>query len=769
MEARYIIHSPSEKPESNDFKALLSKCLSKWYLFVLGLILCFGLAYFYIMYATPKYRIGSTILLKSDEKGNGISSNVSDYIDLDIISAGKNIDDEIEVLKSKTLMKRVLTELSLQTSFFKDGYFKKEEIYGKAIHIKVYIFSLDSAAYEEELTFSKLNNKQFTLGDSYGVSTYNFGDTLNTSYGKFKIVRNPQISGGTFPRKLYFNFNSIELTADKYNQDLIVEPVNNKANVIRITLIEAVPQKGKDIINKLIEVYNKEALEDKNLVAANSMQFVDERLKDLTLELSNIEKNVENYKRQNKISDINSQTRLYLESASENNKKLAEWGVQIDVLESIERYLAKPGNQNKLVPSTLSIEDPTLLELISKFNELQLERNQVLRTASQSNFIVLTLDERLSGLRSDILENLSNIKRSLVITRDNLASRSGNFNSKIQQVPLLERELVDISRQQETKQELYLYLLKQREEAALTLAANVSNARIIDPALVELEPVEPKSNMIFLLAAFLGLGLPFSFIYLSSLLNNKVQQVGDIEEITATPILGEIAHNAGKDSLVVREHSRTAISEHFRYILSNLKAIKNTGSEVIVVTSSMSGEGKTFFSLNLAASLVMTGKKVLLMEFDLRNPKLLQALGLSFQEGISDYINTSDQVSIHEYIHPTGIDENLFVIGAGAIPSNPTKMMMSEKIRDLIIDLRSFFDYVIIDTAPVGQVADAFNLAPYIDLAIYLARVNYTYKEQLKLANDVYENKKFNNMKIVLNDVKVGNKYGYGYGYGYSN
>ncbi|MDX5436551.1 MAG: capsular biosynthesis protein, partial [Pontibacter sp.] len=393
-----------------------------------------------------------------------------------------------------------------------------------------------------------------------------------------------------------------------------VAPVNKEASVLTISLTDAVPEKGVTIINKLIEVYNKEAVEDKNQIAANTIQFIDERLTYLTEELSTVEKDVEAYKRQNELTDVSSEAKMYLERASEYNRQLSELEIQIDVLNSIETYLKNQKNQFELVPSTLSIQDATLLNLIGKFNELQLERQRLLRTTQPSNPIVLNVNEQLANLRVNILENLGNIKNSLTITRNNLRANSSQFESRIQKVPAIERELLEINRQQGIKEGLYLYLLQKREESALSLAATVSNSRVIDSAVAGDLPVKPKKQLIYLLAFLVGLGVPFAFIYVRDMLDDKVKEIKDIESVTATPVLGEIAHNYSGETLVVTKESRGPVSELFRLIRANLQfATVGKENRVILVTSSMSGEGKTFFSINLAASLVLTGKKVVVI------------------------------------------------------------------------------------------------------------------------------------------------------------
>jgi tyrosine-protein kinase Etk/Wzc len=752
--------------EEIDIKALTAKYLRYWYLFALGIIVCLTIAFLYLRYSTPQYSVSATMLIKDDKKGPDLADNAI-FSDLDIFNSKKNIDNEIEVLKSKTLMQRVLTELSLNTSFYKDGRVKVTEIYGRQVPVKLIISKLDSTAFNKSIVIHLKDNNSFDLEDEEGEPTqHQFGQEIRKSYGVFTIVA---VAGATnnLLDEIIVQFHDIRKLADGYNNGLKVEPVNKNASVLTLSLTSPVPEKGKAIINKLIEVYNKEAVEDKNLIAGNTIEFIDERLNFLTTELSDVEKDVEQYKRKNELTDVSSEARLYMERASEYNKQLAEFEIQIDVLNSLESYLNKPKTQFELVPSTLSIQDPTLLGLTVRFNELQLERERMLRTTTPNNPLVQNINDQLSNLRVNILENLGNIKKGLMITKNNLQASSSQFQLRINQVPSIERELLEINRQQGIKEGLYLYLLQKREESALSLAASVSNSRVIDPAIATDNPISPKKPFTYLIALLIGLGIPFAGIYIKDLLNDKIQEKKDVEKATNTPVLGEIAHADGVETIVVTKDNRSPVAEMFRLIRTNLQfATAGKENKVLLVTSSMSGEGKTFFSINLAASLILTGKRVVILGFDLRKPRLLQELDMFDGPGISNYL-VSDEVTVNDIVLPVKNVPGLYVIGSGPIPPNPAELMMSEKVGKMLDILKESFDHIILDTAPVGQVADAYTLAPYVDSTLYLVRYNYTHKSQLDIINNIYTSKKLNHPMIVLNDANIESSYSYGYGYGY--
>lgn len=748
-----------------DVKQILAKYLRYWYLFLISLVLFLGAAFCYIYVATPQYRITSTMLLKNEESLNNSANRNPNLGEINLLAGKQNIDNEIEVFKSQSLMQRVFSELSLHASFFIQGQFRKEEIYGKEVPIRLSISVLKPSAFEQSITIRKKTSTHFDLAEEDGsVSTHKYGEEVSKSYGVFTVHQAPEANlSATFVNEpIIVQFHDINKLAVDYNLALKVETINRRASVIRISIIDSVPQKGKDIINKLLEVYNKEALEDRNLVAQTTINFIDERLKYLTDELSSVEKSVEEYKRTHSVTDVTSDADQYLLQASTYNKQLSDMNIKIEVLQSMARYLNR--GQFEVVPSTLSFEDPTLVSLITKYNEVQLERERMLRTTQPSNPLVVDLSEQLASLRTNILENIQNIQEGLEITRKNLLSSSARFKSEIQKVPSIERELLEISRQQGTKDNLYQYLLQKREEAALALEITIPSSRMLDPATVEKDPVSPKTTLIYLLAFIVGVGIPFSGIYAKDALNDKIQSKRDIQRLTATPVLGEISHNNTGQNLVISKEAGTPISELFRLVRSNLQfATAGKENKVILVTSSLSGEGKTFFTINLGASLTLLGKKVVILELDLRKPTLLKQVGMKGRTGITDYIVAPDKVAIEDIVKPHNTVRGLYLASAGSIPPNPAELMLSPNLAYLINVLKESFDYIILDSPPVGQVSDAYSLSPHVDSTIYIVRQNYTPKSMIEIADEIYTTHKLNHPMIVLNDSKEGGSYGYGY------
>jgi tyrosine-protein kinase Etk/Wzc len=751
--------------EGVDIKGALLKYLRYWYIIVLSVVIAFTMAFIYLRYSTAQYEVISKILIK-DDRNVDLAASSAVFDDLGIFKSKKNLGNEVQILKSKSLMYRVFKELSLYTNYFVEGKIKITEVYGEGVPFKLIVSALDSSAYGKAVTINVKDDNTFDLKEDEGeVTSHRFGSEVRKSYATFTVVASSDLDSGK-SKEVIVVFNDLKQAADNYNGKLNVELVDKNASVLSVSMIDPTPEKGEDIINKLIDVYNKEAVEDKNQMAANTIDFIDERLRFLTIELTNVEKDVERFKQENKITDVSTDAEIYLQGASEYRKQLAEFEIQIEVLNSIENYLNKQGDQFELVPSTLNIQDPTLMGLIGNFNQLQLERQRMLRTTQENNPLVQNMNDQLFNLKVNILENLRNIKNGLNITRNNLRASNARFESRIQSVPSIERELLEISRQQGIKEGLYLYLLQKREEAALSLAATVSNTRIIDSAVAGDGPVKPERNTIYLLALLIGLGLPLAGIYLKDVLNDKVQELKDVTSVTNTPILGEISWADTNEAVVITQGSRSSIAEMFRLIRTNLQfATAGKANQVILVTSSMSGEGKTFFSINLAASLILTGKKAVVLGFDLRKPKLTQGLNMSNDIGISNYL-ISEGMAVDTIIQAVPGIPNLSIIGSGPTPPNPSELMALDRVEILIDELKTKFDYIIIDTAPLGQVADAFTLEGYINSTIYLVRYKYTYKEQLKIVDDIYSNKKLKHPMIVFNNASRQSSYGYGYGYG---
>lgn len=751
------------------YKMIFFKYSQKWYWFALGVFFCISIGFIYSYFTTSQYEIKSTLLLKDLSKGSDFNSNAV-LTNIQGFGSSSSVENEAEVLRAEHLMLKAFEEMGLSTAFYiPNGPLRWKEIYGNEVPFSMTILEKNKLFSAENNTISILvkNNDEFQIIKPKGeLQTYRFGDKIKNSYGTFSIVRNQEFFHpikdiSETPIKIVFLDTSV---ARQHAQNLKVEIVNKLASVIELSILSEHPIKGKELLGKLIEVYNSEADNEKNITAKNTIAFIDEQLVGLIKELGTIENKAEQYKLSNSITDVGAEAQLYLNSTTTNRQQLAELSIQIDVLESIETYMNRNGNEYETVPGTLTVSDPTLNNLISDFNRLQQDRERMLRTTQQNNPIVINISEQLSSLRNSIVENLRHIKNGLIISKTSLQATSNQFQNRASKVPTMEKELLDINREQSIKQQHYLLLVQKREEAVLTLAAaTVGNSKTIEEPTASEFPVKPNKKIIFAFSLILGLALPFGLIFIKDQWQEKVQFKSDVERLTKMPILGEISRNKSSEGIIaISKNKRDLISEQFRFIRSNLAfTTYKKPNKSILVTSAISGEGKTFFSINLAITIGLTGKSVVVLEFDLRRPTLMSALGMETKKGLSEYLNT-ENIEIKSIIQTLISVENVDVIGCGKIPENPAELMMNEKLITLITVLSKSYDYIIIDSPPVGLVSDSLIFAEFADVTIMLLRYNYSGNLQLKTIEDIYRSKKFKQPLLVLNDAKPEMIYGYG-------
>ncbi|MDQ0639470.1 tyrosine-protein kinase Etk/Wzc [Pedobacter sp. W3I1] len=750
---------------AKDFAETMTRFARNWHYFLISIMISMAAVYAFVYVTPPKYKVSSTLLI-SDDKNGAAMSNSTAFSDLNMFQTVKTVDNEIEILRSRDLIFKVLKKLNLETAYFKKEGIREKELYGKTSPLVVTAISLKNGAYARKINVSYLDEISYIIQDSLNTNIVKYGDTINTKNYAIKINKGPAFKAEFGKIKLQFK-NLYKMT-EAYNLvSLKIVPVVKDANTITISLNDVVPQRGIDILNDLIETYNINNVNNKNTIARNTIKFIDNRLKYLVADLTGTEEDVESYKQQNRVTDVNMDAQMNAARSGEYNQLLETSSVQLRLLRSIENYFRGKQSQFNLAPSAMGLKDPILNSLISKFNDLQLERNRMLRTANAENPLVLNLNEQIASLKTNILENLSSIKQGFVIERNNLSANYSQFDNKIKSVPTIERGLLERSREQSVKSGLYKYLLQKREETALSLSATVPTSQVVDKPAYNTIPDSPKQPLLYLCGFIFGFFVPAGVIYAKGFFNNKVQDASTIE-LTGAKMLGELSHNLDKSTIVFQKDNRSTISELFRYIRMNLGLMSNNiENKVMLVTSSMKGEGKTFFSVNLATTLGMLDKKVVVLEFDLRKPDLLNKVGLQQTTGLTDYL--IGESVLDDIIKPTNVSENISVIGCGQSPENPAEVMMSPKMDLLFDELKERFDYIIIDTSPVGQVADAFSLAEYADVSIYLVRYNYTNKYQLAILKDICDNNKLKNPMVVFNDAKreKNQKYSYG-GYGYA-
>jgi tyrosine-protein kinase Etk/Wzc len=728
------------------------------------LAICIFGAYFYLRYTQPIYQVTSTLLIKDQKKS--ASNDILNKLDQG--AGSKDVDNEIEILKSRTLMTKVVERLNLNVQYRTEGRVIEVNAYE---HRPVNLIPVDfnKEFYNRELQLSFPNQQTYLLKDVLtGKKARGQINKLHkTIFGVYKIEK---VEGVSIDTKdlLKINISNISDVVGAYLGGLTVEPKSIRSNVLTLGYQTPVIKLGEDILNTLVQVYNEAALLDKNKTTQRTMEFIDERLAPLSGELTDVEKNVESFKSSQGLTDITSQAELYLGSVKANDARLSDVNIKLAVVEEIEKFISSKSIGEKL-PSTMGIEDPVLMAQIEGLSQLYLKRNQMLATMQPANPLLDPVNKQIDDSRLSIKTSISNIKEVLLNTKRLIESDNANYQGSIKKIPGQERQFVSIKRQQAIKEALYLYLLQRKEETALSYASSVADSRLIDPALGNQGPIKPKRQIVYLVALLIGLALPAAYITGKDLLNNKVSSKGDISRLTHASLLGELVYDEGTEPIVVNADSRKAIAEQFRSIRTNLqfsqgKQVEGVG-RVTLFTSSMSGEGKSFVASNLGAALAISGRKTIILELDLRKPKIIKYLKLSAKVGLSNYL--IGKASYEDVLLNSGVHPNLFVMGSGPIPPNPSELLIQKEMGELIAYLRTKFDEIIIDAPPVGLVTDAQILAEFADTTIYIVRHGVTLKSQLAQFDMIYRQHKFPRINLILNGVQVGGSYGYGYGYGY--
>lgn len=760
-----INNSTNNKTTYNDLinlREIVIKYLRKWYWFVISVFVCFLIAFLYIKITIPTYQVQSTILLRQDESSMGFSE-MAILESMGMGGTSKEVEDEIQVLKSKTIMMNVIQHLGIQTEYLQKKGLRQIDTYPEIL-----LELITPVGFNDTLTNTvvleikavsagyKINFEAGKIKSKYILKDIN--ETINTPLGALKLK-----AGKDFDKEDEYTIKTFPIRSitERYSKDIKIAAVSKKSNAISISTVAGNVTKARDVINKLVELYNLDAVVDKNMIASNTKKFVDERLVLIEEELQSVEQNVENYKKDNQLTNISSEASLFLQSSSEYNKKLAEVETQLNLVSYIESHVKDSKNIYSLIPANLGIQDNSLLNLISNYNNVLLERLRLMRTTNDENPVITQMEQQIKIVRSSIIASIASVKDGLKIAKMDILGKENQFNSKIKKVPTQERQYIEIKRQQEIKQNLYLFLLQKREENALTLASAIPTAKTLDAAYSSVVPVAPKMMIIFAITLLLGLFIPVGIIYVLELMNNKITNKKELLRLVKVPYLGSIGISKSQDRVVVREGKTTPIVEMFRMIRTNLQfMIGGTKSPVILVTSSVGGEGKSFTAINLASSFALLNKKVVLIGLDIRKPMLGDYMHIEKNKGVSLYLSNPDY-KLSDIIIPSGIHSLLKVIPAGPIPPNPAELIMSDRLEELITELKKEYDYIIIDSAPVGVVSDTFLINRVIDLSIYVSRQNYTPREMTEIINDIHNNNKLNNMGLVLNGVEEMAGYGY--------
>ena len=774
------------KEENIDVKELLFKYLIHWPWFVGTVVACLIAAWVYLYMSTPVYTISATVLIKDDKKGGsaGMLSGL-ESLGLDgMVSSSQNIDNEIEVLHSKTIAKEVVEDLGLYISYTDEDEFPSRNIY-KTSPVQVSLTPQEADLLEEPMIVEMTLQPQGSIDvnvkigdDEYQKHFEKLPAVFPTERGTLAFFLPPDsvlsskrtleetTDSEKTTRNITATINKPLAVAKGYCKNMTIEPTSKTTSVAVISLKNSNVQRGKDFINKLLEMYNINTNNDKNEVAQKTAEFINERISIISKELGSTEKDLESFKRGAGITDLTSDAQIALTGSAEYEKKRVENQTQINLLQDLQKYMQNEGYE--VLPSNIGLQDVNLAAAINRYNDVLVERKRLLRTSTENNPTIINLDTSISAMKENVQVSLDRVLRGLFITKADLDREANRYSRRISEAPGQEREFVSIARQQEIKAGLYLMLLQKREENAITLAATANNAKIIDDAIADEAPVSPKGKMIYLIALVLGVGIPVGVIYLLELTKFKIEGRSDVEKLTSVPIVGDIPLTDEKQgAIAVFENQNNLMSETFRNIRTNLQFMLENDKKVILVTSTVSGEGKSFISANLAISLSLLGKKVVIVGLDIRKPGLNKVFNISKREqGITQYLANPEK-NLMDLVQLSDVSKNLYILPGGTVPPNPTELLARDGLDKAIETLKKNFDYVILDTAPVGMVTDTLLIGRVADLSVYVCRADYTHKNEYTLINELAEKDKLPNLCTVINGLDLKRrKYGYYYGYG---
>lgn len=765
-----------------NFQFLIKTFILNWQWFLLSLIITMSAAMIYVRYSLPVYQVSAKVLIKDEDNtsSRGRSNQIMNTNTLGILTSTDGFDNELEILKSKSLAEETVLDLKLYVNYYSVGKIIDVPVYDETpVLVDLNKEKLEVLEGPVKLHISKDNN----IYNVQGVCMKNGAKQVFNGQGKLpfiikspvgtiSLVQNPRFVESGVKKKYIANIYNPKAVINSY-VNIGVEPLSKTTSIAVLTRNDLLPERAKEYLKHLVTVYNRQANEDKNIIAVRTEEFINQRLEKINAELGSTDGAIERYKRNNNIIDAASSAQLSLSQSNEADISLRDINTQIMLMQSLKEYMQTPTNKYQTLPSNVGLKDPSAASLIGQYNKIALERSRVLRSASEHSPVIQELTSQLDALVSSINGAIDQSKRGLEIQKKAIMSTYGKYTGKLSQTPEQERFLTEIGRQQTVKSSLYIMLLQKREENSITLAATSDKGRLIDePAFMG--KVKPKTAIIMLIALLLGIGIPLLILILKELLRYRIEGRQDVEKLTDCPIIADIAMAnesiKAVGDIVIKENQNNQMEEIFRGMRTNLQFILKESQNVIMFTSSVSGEGKTFVAGNLATSFAFLGKKVLLVGLDIRRPRLSHLFGMdNKKEGITTLL-TKNSVSTDDVLSlcmPSGVNKNLDLLIAGPIPPNPSELLTRSTLKEIFDILRREYDYVIVDTAPVGLVTDTLHIGKVADATVMVCRADYTEKSSFSMINDFAENNKLPNVSIVVNGVDMSKKkYGYAYGYG---
>jgi tyrosine-protein kinase Etk/Wzc len=782
----------NSKPSANfnddsSLKDAISAYIKQWRWFVLSVVFMIGAAYVYLRYATPEYASGAKLEIIEDKNS---SSELSAFSDMQFLTGGNNtVEDEIQILNSRSNFIQVVKQLELNVNLIALGTIKNSEVYTRK-PIKINFIANDSIINEAAFSFFI----ELTSGNTFGYSLdldspskiFSYGNKVPTEIGDIVLTPISPYFERYQGKKLQVIIKPVYAVAEAYQAKVLIVPASELSTILSISLNDPIQQKASDIIDRLIKIYNINAIVDKKMIADKTTDFINARIREISTDLTSTDQTAEDFKASRGITDIASEANLAMTVGASSRQELDNANMQLNIASGVKEFVSGESGY-EVLPTNIGLSDPTIANTTAKYNELVSERNRLLQSADEKNPIIVNLDQQLNSLKQTMTSSLEGMERNLGMQVNNLSGQLARMNSIKYSAPRNQRELTDITRQQQTTESLYLYLLQKREESQISAASSPEQSKIIDGAhAIGNEPVSPKSSITFLAAIMLGLMIPFGIIYINDLLDNKIHNKNGLEKLldNQVPVLAELPRISKKESKLITKNDRSVLSESLRILRTNLdyliKSKKGLKNNIIYVTSSVPGEGKTFLSSNLAMVFASTDKKVLLIGADIRNPKLynffthpeidkLGKPGRTKDVGLTEYLY-DDSVNIKDIITPMlAYTNTIDVIYSGKIPPNPAELLMSPKMKSLFDQVAEMYDYVIVDTAPLLVVTDTLLISEYANHTLYVTRAGVTENRVIEYPLKLNDEGKLNGLSFVVNDVNdsnlgYGGKYGYGYG-----
>lgn len=788
-------NTEQQHEESINLYAIFFKYLAYWPWFVASVLACLIIAFLYLRYQAPVYNVTSAVLIKEDDsrsKGMSAAGGAIEALQsMGGFSMSNNFDNEVEILKSRTLIRKVITQLGLYISTAErrvSGYdiplYKNSPIgvymapqeaekleagaklelnYSAEGKLRVKVrYEMDEEEQKEEKDFDKL---PAVFPTPAGVFSFTLNDSILTEWKKTR--------GGDVRLSAYVG--SPTAVAKSYGENLSVEATSKTTTIAQIAVQNTDKQRAVDFINCLVAFYNQDANDEKNEVAQKSAEFIEERIGIINQELGSTETQLADFKQKSGLTDLTSDAQLALQENSKYEQMRIENQTQIRLVEFLRDYINNPANEQEVIPSNVGLQDQNLSTVIDQYNNMIIERKRLLRTSSENNPAVVNMNTGIEAMRHNVQTTVASVLKGLQISKADIDRQARKFEGRISSAPQQEKEFLSIARQQEIKAQLYIMLLQKREENAITLAATATNGRIIEEAQADNFPVSPKKPIIALAALVIGLGIPVGFVYLRDLLKYKIENRDDVEKLTDVSILAELPRckKPERGAIVVRENKNDIMEETFRGLRTNLLFMLEKGQKVILFSSTQPGEGKSFVAGNTAVSLAFLGKKVIIVGMDIRKPGLNKVFNLNRRaEGITNYLSDPEHVNLMDMVQHSDISPNLDILPGGPIPPNPTELVARTVLEDAINQLKERYDYVILDTAPIGMVTDTAIIGRVADICVYVCRADVTPKAGYRYINVLRDEHKFPKLATVINDIDMSkrkNSYGYGYGakYGY--